>query len=294
MAKLKGLGRGLDALLMPASAKAEPDNALATGLRLLSVKLLKAGKYQPRSHFDQTALDELAASIKAQGLMQPIVVRALAGSKDQFEIIAGERRFRAAQLAGLTEVPVLLREADDQATLALALIENVQRQDLNALEEARALKRLHQEFGLSHEQVAQAVGRSRSAVSNLLRLTELAQPVQEKLMQGQIDMGHARALASLEPAQQILLAEKIVAQGLNVRSTEALVAKQDKAKVNLANKAKAASKDHDVARLEEELAEQLGAYVMVKQGREGSGELVIRYASLEQLEGIIAVFKRER
>jgi ParB family transcriptional regulator, chromosome partitioning protein len=284
MKKNKGLGRGLEALL----GNDKPE-AVGSMLNTIPVAQMVAGKFQPRIHFDEAALDELAASIKAQGLMQPIVVRQLAAQR--YEIIAGERRFRAAQRAGLTEVPVVLREVDDQGALALALIENIQREDLNAIEEARALKRLHEEFALTHEQVAQAVGRSRSAVSNLMRLTELATQVQDKLLAGAIEMGHARALATLPPAQQIMLAEKIAAQKLTVRDAEALASKAVTA-TNTATPSKAASRDPDLARLEEDLAETLGAYVTIKPGKNGTGEVLVRYASLDQLDGIVQRLKR--
>jgi ParB family transcriptional regulator, chromosome partitioning protein len=285
--KKKGLGRGLEALL-GANKPDTPAETAPAGLLSLPVSQLIAGKYQPRTKFDDAALAELADSIKAQGLMQPIVVRKL--SAEKFEIIAGERRFRAAKRAGLDEVPVSIKEVDDQAALALALIENIQREDLNVIEEARALKRLADEFALTHEQVAQAVGRSRSAVSNMLRLTELAPQVQDKVLDGALEMGHARALATLAPAQQILLAEKIAAQKLTVRDAEKLASAAPAASSN--KSATAAKKDADLARLEEDLAETLGAYVSVKPGKNGTGEVVIRYASLEQLDGIVERVKR--
>ncbi len=284
MKKNKGLGRGLEALL----GHDKPELAAGSS-STLPIAQLVAGKFQPRIHFDETALDELAASIKAQGLMQPIVVRQLTAQR--YEIIAGERRFRAAQRAGLVDVPVVLREVDDQAALALALIENIQREDLNAIEEARALKRLHEEFALTHEQVAQAVGRSRSAVSNLLRLTELAPPVQDKLLTGAIEMGHARALATLPAMQQIMLAEKIAAQKLTVRDAEALASKAA-ASTAASTAKKSAPRDPDLARLEEDLAETLGAYVTIKPGKNGAGEVQVRYASLDQLDGIVQRLKR--
>jgi ParB family transcriptional regulator, chromosome partitioning protein len=295
--KKKGLGRGLEALL--GADKPETAPQVVGGANSLPISQLIAGKYQPRTTFDEVALNELAASIKAQGLMQPIVVRQL--SAQQYEIIAGERRFRAAQRAGLTDVPVMLREVDDQGALALALIENIQREDLNAIEEARALKRLADEFGLTHEEVAKAVGRSRSAVTNLLRLNDLAPQVQDKVLTKQLDMGHARALASLPALQQIMLAEKISQQGLTVRAAEALAAKATNDALPAAQKSantaqnSAQKRDPDVARLEEELAETLGAYVSIKPslsgGNKGAGEVVIRYASLDQLDGIVAKIK---
>jgi ParB family transcriptional regulator, chromosome partitioning protein len=288
MKKTRGLGRGLEALL--GADKPEGAAQISAPQNALPVSQLVAGKFQPRTKFDETSLNELADSIKAQGLMQPIVVRKLAAEK--YEIIAGERRFRAAQRAGMNEVPVIVREADDSQALALALIENIQREDLNVIEEARALKRLQEEFNLTHEQIGQAVGRSRSAVSNMLRLTELAPQVQEKVLDGKLEMGHARALAPLPPAQQILLAEQISVRGLTVRDAESLASK---AAVPAAQKVAQAAqnrRDPDIARLEEDLAETLGAYVSIKPAKNGAGEVVIRYASLDQLDGIIEKIKK--
>ena len=216
MAKLKGLGRGLDALLSN-----ENERSASESLRTLALERIRPGKYQPRTRMDESSLAQLADSIRAQGLMQPILVRPM--DKDHYEIIAGERRWRAAQRAGLSEVPVLVREVPDQAALAMSLIENIQREDLNPLEEASGIKRLIEEFGLTHDAAAQAVGRSRSAVSNLLRLTQLAKPVQELLLADSLDMGHARALLSLPVDQQVLVAGRIVAQELSVRDAERLV-----------------------------------------------------------------------
>ncbi len=291
MKKTRGLGRGLEALLGADKAESAPQVSITQNA--LPIAQLIAGKYQPRVKFDEAALTELADSIKAQGLMQPITVRKLAAEK--YEIIAGERRFRAAQRAGLSEVPVIVRDVDDSQALALALIENIQREDLNVIEEARALKRLQSEFALTHEQIAQAVGRSRSAVTNMLRLTELAPQVQEKVLDGKLEMGHARALAALPAAQQILLAEKIAAQGLTVRDAESLAAKSAipaAQKSGTSSQQRNSQHDPDIARLEEDLAEALGAYVSVKAGRNGAGELVIRYATLEQLDGIVERMKR--
>ena len=219
MIKMKGLGRGLDALLSGSDAKAEDE------LRNLPVERMKPGKYQPRTHMDQDSLAELAASIKAQGVMQPILVRAVdtTPGAERYEIVAGERRWRAAQLAGLTEVPVLVRTIPDEQALAMALIENIQRENLNPLEEAQGLQRLIDEFGLTHQQAADAVGRSRPAASNLLRLLQLTAPVQEMLMTGQIDMGHARALLPISTGQQVGVAQRIIQKGLSVRETERLV-----------------------------------------------------------------------
>ena len=279
MAKLKGLGRGLDALLSSSDGPAADD-----ALRSLALDKIRSGRYQPRTHMDETSLDELAASIKGQGVMQPILVRPLDGGR--YEIIAGERRWLAARRAGLAEIPALVRAVPDQAALALALIENIQREDLNPLEEAQGIKRLIDEFGLTHEAAAQAVGRSRSAVSNLLRLTQLAPPVQAMLLAGRLDMGHARALLALPVAQQGAAASRVVDQGLSVRDAERLV----QATLAPAPKARRAARrpDADVARLENELAEALGAAVRVEPARKGAGRIVIRYASLDQLEGILA------
>jgi len=295
--KLKGLGRGLDALLMPEPTRVD---APAAGVTSLKVADMIAGKYQPRRRFDDASLAELSASIKAQGIMQPIVVRKTVSGKH--EIIAGERRFRAAQLAGLAEVPVIVKEVDDKTALTLALIENLQRQDLNEIEEAHGLQRLIAEFSFTHEQAAEAVGKSRSAVSNLLRLLELAAPVQDRVIAGTLEMGHARALATLPKDKQVMLAEKIAINDLSVRATEALVkeessatgkrpgvptAKSKQGKLDLP-----ATRDPDLDRLETELADALGTYVSIVHQSGGQGELVIRYASLDQLDGLIARMKR--
>lgn len=295
--KLKGLGRGLDALLMPEPTRVD---APAAGVTSLKVADMIAGKYQPRRRFDDASLAELSASIKAQGIMQPIVVRKTGSGKH--EIIAGERRFRAAQLAGLVEVPVIVKDVDDKTALTLALIENLQRQDLNAIEEAHGLQRLIAEFSFTHEQAAEAVGKSRSAVSNLLRLLELAAPVQDRVIAGTLEMGHARALATLPKDKQVMLAEKIAINDLSVRATEALVkeeggaaskrpgvptAKSKQGKLDLP-----AARDPDLDRLETELADALGTYVSIAHQSGGQGELVIRYASLDQLDGLIARMKR--
>ena len=281
MIRPKGLGRGLDALL------AGNDEAAASGesLQTLSVDRLRPGKYQPRAKMDAASLAELALSIKEQGVMQPILVRPVDGGV--FEIVAGERRWRAAQQAGLREVPALVKNVPDQAALAVALIENIQREDLNPLEEARGLARLIDEFGLTHEAAAKAVGRSRSAVSNLLRLNGLAPPVQEYLLAGQIEMGHARALLALPVAQQSGSAARVVSDALTVRDTERLVhALLNPAAIARRHKAKRPL-DADTARLENDLGERLGAVVRIEPGRRGAGRVVIRYASLEQLDGII-------
>lgn len=288
--KKKGLGRGLDALLGGVSPAIESGSNQKT----LSVMQLRAGKYQPRQGMDQASLEELAESIRAQGIMQPLLVRSISGAPGQsFEIIAGERRFRAAQMAGLKEVPVIIRDVDDQAALAMALIENLQREDLSALEEAQGIDRLIREFGLTHEQAAQAVGRSRSATSNLLRLLQLPAAVQEMLRDQRIDAGHARALLSLPPAQQRALAERIVQDQLSVRDTERAVAKVTAGNLGVSFKkagAKSSTRGHqrDWVRVEEQLSDALGLPVFLKQGRGQRGELVVRFSSLEELEGVIA------
>ena len=276
MVKTKGLGRGLDALL----AGDTHHSAESDQLRMVEVGRLKPGKYQPRTQMDQESLAELAASIKSQGIMQPILVRE---QGDKLEIIAGERRWRASQLAGLQEIPVLVREIPDEAALAMALIENIQRENLNPLEEANGIKRLIDEFGMTHQAAAEAVGRSRTAVTNLLRLLNLAKPVQQLVMQGRIDMGHARALLSLEGAQQIAAAEHIAQAGLSVREAEALVKRASSTSAKPAKK----NIDKDVKRLEEELADILGAEVQIQAGSNGKGKVSIRYHSLDQLDGLI-------
>ncbi|MDY0054916.1 MAG: ParB/RepB/Spo0J family partition protein [Methyloversatilis sp.] len=277
--KLKGLGRGLDALL--AGNTGESGNS--GELRTLEVGLLQPGKYQPRTRMDPGSLEELAESIKSQGIMQPIIVRSIGGGR--FEIIAGERRWRAAQLAGLSEVPTLVRDIPDDAALAMSLIENIQREDLNPLEEAAGVQRLIDEFGMTHEQAANAIGRSRSATTNLLRLLQLAEPVQEQLVTGDLDMGHARALLSLPKADQIALANRVVAQGLTVRDTEKLVARGGLAEQG--GKAKA-EPSRDLARLEEELSDIVGAPVSISANARGAGKLAIRFNDLDQLDGLIA------
>jgi ParB family transcriptional regulator, chromosome partitioning protein len=270
MVKLKGLGRGLDSLLAGDDSKDSNTDALAT----LKVEQLQPGKYQPRTHMDQESLASLAESIKAQGIMQPILVRAVA--EDHYEIIAGERRWRASQLAGLSEVPVLIRDIPDEAALAMALIENIQRENLNPLEEAQGIKRLIDEFSMTHQLAAEAVGRSRAAVTNLLRLLNLLPTVQNMLMQGEIDMGHARALLSLEGAKQVMAAEQVAAKQLSVREAEQLV------------KRLSAEVKKPAKKVAQNLAEQLGAAVQIQTGRGGAGSLKIRYSSLEQLDDIIA------
>jgi len=284
MIRPKGLGRGLDALLAGSD-----EGSAKESLQTLAIDRLRPGKYQPRTRMDKTSLDELAASIREHGVMQPVLVRPVDGSR--FEIIAGERRWRAAQLAGLTEVPALVKSVPDQSALALSLIENIQREDLNPLEQANGLARLIDEFGLTHDAVAKAIGRSRSAVTNLLRLRELAKPVQEYLIGGALDMGHARALLALTGGAQTAAATRVVAQGLSVRETERLVH-------HLAHPGRHPTRrgvravDPDLARLTEELAETLGAKVAIEPRKNGAGRLVVAYSSLEQLDGILARLRR--
>ena len=273
--KPKGLGRGLDALL-GASDEAPRGDALAT----LPVSRIRPGKYQPRTKMDQQALAELAASIRSQGLMQPLLVRPV--DRDRYELVAGERRWRAAQMAGLEEVPALVREVPDEAALAMSLIENIQRENLNPMEEAAGLQRLVDEFKMTHEQAADAVGRSRTATTNLLRLLKLAKPVQEMLMEGALEMGHARALLALDAARQIELGKRVAARGLSVRDTEALV--QQTMRGPAARRRKT---DRDLARLEEEASERLGTTVEIRPGKKGSGKLTIHYSSLDQLDELL-------
>ena len=277
MAKLKGLGRGLDALLSSDEERAE--DALAE----LAVGLLKPGRFQPRTRMDPQSIAELADSIKAQGLIQPILVRPVENGK--YEIIAGERRWRASQLAGLTQVPVVIRVVPDKAALAMALVENIQREDLNPLEEATGIQRLVDEFDMTHEVAAQAVGRSRSAVTNLLRLLNLSKAVQDLLMQGKIEMGHARALLAVSGPRQAELAHQIISRNLSVREAEQLVGQvETQFRKTLRKQPR---KDRDLQALEEELSEILGTAVTVKTMRGGRGKLTIDYAGLDQLDNVL-------
>lgn len=276
----RGLGRGLDALLSSNNDEKSDDT-----LRELKVTQLKPGKYQPRSHMDEAALNELAASIKSQGVIQPILTREL--PEGGYEIIAGERRWRAAQLAGLDYVPVLVRKVEDNAALAMALIENIQRENLNPLEEAVGIQRLIDEFLMSHQTAADAVGRSRSATTNLLRLLKLPQAIQDMVMENKLDMGHARALLALEGAQQITAANKIVADGLSVREAEKLVQHiLNPQPVHVKEKP-----DRDILNLQEELSQRIGTSVQIKIGNKGTGKLVIDYSSHDHLEELIARLK---
>ena len=285
MVKPKGLGRGLDALLANDMDTTSPEGVQ----RLLSVTQLQPGKYQPRSYMDDAALQTLADSIKSQGIMQPILVREI--GVDKFEIIAGERRWRASQIAGIDTVPVLVREIADESALAMALIENIQRENLNPLEEAQGIKRLIDEFAMTHEKAADAVGRSRTAVSNLLRLLSLTKAVQEMLMHNKLDMGHARALIGLQVAQQVMLANKIVQQQLSVRDVESLVKKLDTEgqvkphKINV---------NRDVFALQNSLSENIGANVIISAKANGAGTLKISYSNLDQLDEIIHRISRQK
>jgi ParB family chromosome partitioning protein len=275
--RLKGLGRGLDALL----AANQDDEGDKGELQMLPTHALQPGKYQPRTRMDPGSLEELAASIKAQGIMQPIMVRPVGA--DTYEIIAGERRWRASRIAGLVQVPCLVREIADEAALAMSLIENIQREDLNPLEEAGGIQRLIDEFDMTHQQAADAVGRSRPAASNLLRLLNLAKPVQELLMAGDIDMGHARALLPLDGASQVQLANQVAARQLSVRDTERLVQQV----LNPRLKKTPPQPDRDLLRLEEEIADVIGASVKIKANKKGAGEVSIRFGSLDQLDGLL-------
>jgi ParB family chromosome partitioning protein len=278
MAKLKGLGRGLDALLA-----GDGEERAADATAELAVGMLRPGRFQPRTRMDPQSIAELADSIKSQGVIQPILVRPVEGGK--YEIIAGERRWRAAQLAGLAQVPVVVRPVPDKAALAMALIENIQREDLNALEEAAGIQRLVDEFDMTHEAAAQAVGRSRSAVTNLLRLLNLSKAVQELLMQGKLEMGHARALLAVSPARQAELAHQIITRNLSVRETEELVGRAAPASPKAARKPR---KDRDLQALEESLSETFGTPVSIQASRGGKGKLVIHYGSLDQLDRVLA------
>jgi ParB family transcriptional regulator, chromosome partitioning protein len=277
----RGLGRGLDALLGDVAAAKEASNPSHT----LPIEHLQRGKFQPRKDMNPEKLQELADSIKAQGIIQPIVVRKI--DQDKYEIVAGERRWRAAQLAGLQQVPVVIKDIDDRATMAIALIENIQRQDLNPLEEAEALRRLLDEFTMTHQQIADAVGKSRVTVTNLLRLMELHPEVKKLLINGQLEMGHARALLSLDAGKQVAAAQKIAREGLTVRMAEKLV--KDAQTEPKPQKTKTI--DYDTLRLQNELTAKLGAKVVIEHKENGAGKLVIAYASLEELDGILEQIK---
>lgn len=287
--KKRGLGKGLDALLSHSNAAGrKSDLTTSTGdvldgsLIQLDLDLLQPGKYQPRKDMSPEALEELAESIRSQGVIQPIVVRKV--SEFKYEIVAGERRWRASQLAKLDKVPCIVKQVADEAAVAIALIENIQREDLNAMEEAVALQRLLEEFSLTHQQVADAVGKSRASVSNLLRLNSLNEPVKLLLENGDIDMGHARALLAIEGDEQTSLARLVASKEMTVRETERLVSKA----LNPVKTAEIVTKDHDVSRLEQDLIEILGAKVAINHGSKGKGKIVINYQNLAELDGIIS------
>ena len=298
--KKRGLGRGLDALLGGAALREDnaeqdinpeyPDGQAVTatgnsaGLRELPVEFIRPGKYQPRQHFEDSALDDLAASIRSQGLLQPLVVRPI--GTNQYELIAGERRWRASQRAGLANVPVVIREVDDEATIAMALIENLQREDLNPLESALGMRRLIDEFDMTHEQVARVVGMNRATVSNSLRLLNLAAAVQEMLAAGDLEMGHARTLLSLPIERQAEVARTVVNDGLSVRQTEALTRKLTTPRTSASDQ----KKDADTMRLEEQLSQRLGQPVVISHSKRGRGKLVVSYNSLDELDGILKHF----
>lgn len=297
--KKRGLGRGLDALLGAARAPLvtlhdaapgglEPSAAASRGdwITQLPVERIQRGRYQPRRDFDPEALRELADSIAVQGVIQPIVVRPL--GEDRYEIIAGERRWRAAQQAGLAEIPVVVREVDEPAAVAIGLIENIQRADLNPMEEAGALERLLGEFGLTHQQIAEAVGKSRTTVTNLLRLLELNPDVKSYVERGQLEMGHARALLGLKGPQQSTAAKQVVSGGLSVRETERLVRRLQQAGDSLPSSAPKRDPDPNVRHLQDDLADRLGARVQILPGSRGAGKLVIAYNSLDELDGILS------
>ncbi len=306
MARKRGLGRGLDALLGGASAStpkkaqgkaaaaaAEPAQSAPDGvLAKIAVDMIQRGKYQPRTNMHQESLDELADSIREQGVVQPIVIRPI--GKDQYEIIAGERRWRAAQIAGLQEIPCVVRQVPDRAAIAMALIENIQRENLNPMEESRALQRLIDEFKMTHQQAAEAVGRSRTGVTNLLRLQELEEKVSKLVEDNKIEMGHARCLLALKGEAQVKAAMQVVKDGLSVRETEQLVRKDNTAADSKSAKKAAAApqqQDPDIRRLEDKLSAQLGADVQIQHTPAGKGKLVIKYNSADELDGILAKIK---
>ncbi len=301
-ARKRGLGRGLDALLGSAAPLGAADTAVrldtgmpveragpaAEGLVQLPVEFIRRGRYQPRRHFAPEALENLASSIRSQGIMQPLVVRRLAGEADAYELIAGERRWRASQQIGLERVPCIVREIDDQAALAMALVENLQREDLNPIEEATALQRLQEEFDLTHEAVAEAVGRSRAAVTNALRLLRLEPAVRELLETGRLEMGHARALLSIEGERQCRIARDAAESGLSVRQVEERVRAETSGGKKKKGGARRPARDPDVVRLEERISEQTGLPAEVQQGSGGRGRLVLRYSRAAELDGLLA------
>ncbi|MDH5370968.1 MAG: ParB/RepB/Spo0J family partition protein [Gammaproteobacteria bacterium] len=295
MVKKRGLGKGLEALLGSGATNLKDDIAQVTAKQIdsttssaefqhLPIDVIQRGRYQPRTNFNIDALQELADSIKAQGVVQPIVVRPLSATPGQYELVAGERRWRAAQLAELHEIPALVRDISDQEAMAVALIENIQRQELNPIEEAKALVRLVEEFGLTHQEAADAVGRSRVSVSNLLRLLTLATDVRHMVEDGQLEMGHARAILGLESTKQLQAAQEVAKKGLSVRETEQLVRKLNKPE---SEKVEKASLDPDTRRLQEDLSEKLGAKVVFQHGNNGKGKMLIHYNSIDELDGIL-------
>jgi ParB family chromosome partitioning protein len=283
--KKRGLGRGLDALLGGAKLESATDR-----LRVVPIERLAPGAFQPRKEIDSGKLQELADSISAQGVVQPVVAREV--SVDRFEIIAGERRWRAAQLAGLSEVPVIVRKVSDQAALAIALIENIQREDLNAMEEAEALKRLLDEYRMTHQQLADAVGKSRATVTNLLRLNELHSEVKTLLAQGRMEMGHARALLGLAMETQVATALRVIDRDMTVRATEALVQSLRQGRV-VQRPSSVISKDPDIRRLEGDISERLGAAVIIRHGSKGAGQVIIKYSTLDELDGVLSRFQKD-
>lgn len=298
MVKKRGLGKGLEALLGSGATNLKDDippaNESVTAESIahdpnaefqhLAIDVIQRGRYQPRTNFNLEALQELADSIKAQGVVQPIVVRPLSATPGQYELVAGERRWRAAQLAELHDIPAIVRDISDQETMAIALIENIQRQELNPLEESKALVRLVEEFGLTHQEAADAVGRSRVSVSNLLRLLTLEVDVQHMLEDGQLEMGHARAILGLEGAKQLQAAREVAHKGLSVRETEQLVRRLNKPEPEKAEKT---GLDPDTKRLQDELSEKLGAKVVFQHGNKGKGKMLIHYNSIDELDGIL-------
>jgi len=299
MVKKRGLGKGLEALLGSGARHLKDDVTAAVSstaeqtpssaeFQHLAIDVIQRGRYQPRTNFNLDALQELADSIKAQGVVQPIIVRPLSATPGQFELVAGERRWRAAQLAGLHVIPAIVRDIPDQEAMAVALIENIQRQDLNPIEEAKALVRLVDEFGLTHQEAADAVGRSRVSVSNLLRLLTLETDVRHMLEDGQLEMGHARAILGLEAAKQMQAARQVVKKGLSVRETEQLVRRLNRPE---SEKSKKEGLDPDTRRLQEDLSEKLGAKVVFQLGASGKGKMLIHYNSIDELDGILEHIK---
>ncbi len=285
MVKKRGLGeKGLGALLKGSNVELEQQSELDRELRELPIELIQRGKYQPRRDMDPNALEELAESIREQGIMQPIVVRPI--DEGRYEIIAGERRWRATQLAGLDRIPALIREVPDEAAVAMALIENIQRENLNAMEEALALQRLQEEFDLTQAEVAKAVGKNRATIANLLRLLQLTDEVKLMLEHGDLEMGHGRAMISLSPEQQVLVARQVESKSLSVRQTEALVRKIQQ-ETEAPGKKKPKKLSSDIKRLQDDLSEKLGAAVAIDHGSKGKGKLVIKYNSLDELDGIL-------